>query len=80
MKRLYLLLPTLLLFGFNTARLMAQCAMCQAVAKSSTQESANAAAFGLNTGILYLFLMPYTLVMVIGIMWYRRYKRSKAAA
>lgn len=48
----------------------AQCAMCRAsVENNISQESAGLSA-GLNTGILYLFITPYLLVALIGLIWY----------
>jgi heme/copper-type cytochrome/quinol oxidase subunit 2 len=44
----------------------AQCTMCKAAAESN--EEANKA---LNTGIIYLLVMPYILIGGIGYMWWR---------
>ncbi len=53
-----------------------QCAMCKGTAEKSLEESSTAA-LGLNMGILYLFIMPYILFMIIGYIWYKNfYKRS----
>jgi cytochrome c-type biogenesis protein CcmH/NrfF len=32
----------------------------------------------LNTGIMFLFVIPYILVAVIGYLWYRNSKRAQA--
>ena len=40
----------------------AQCAMCRVVAESS-QDAGESIANGLNTGILYLMIFPYILIM-----------------
>jgi hypothetical protein len=53
----------------------AQCPMCKGAAQTSKQEGSQDAD-GLNTGILYLFLMPYALAGFIGYQWYRK-KRQK---
>ena len=47
----------------------AQCAMCKATAQQSDQ-------VGLNMGILYLFLMPYTIVATIAFFWWRNRKKE----
>jgi hypothetical protein len=47
----------------------AQCAMCKATAEQSDQ-------VGLNLGILYLFLMPYTIVGTIAFFWWRNRKKE----
>ena len=53
----------------------AQCAMCKASAESSLKEG-NKTAAGLNTGILYLLVMPYLLVGGIGYYWYITNKKK----
>ncbi|MFH7003980.1 hypothetical protein [Flavobacterium bizetiae] len=55
----------------------AQCAMCRAaLAGDSNTKKAEA----VNNGIVYLMVIPYLLVVVIGILVYRMYKsKSKKA-
>ncbi|WP_409769248.1 hypothetical protein [Thermaurantimonas sp.] len=55
----------------------AQCAMCKAVAESS---SGNVAAKNLNFGILFLMSIPYLLVSVIAYAMYHHYKSSRKSA
>lgn len=50
----------------------AQCAMCRAVLES---EEGNAAAEGINNGIVYLMAIPYILV---GGLFYFVYKKMKS--
>ncbi|MCX8148203.1 hypothetical protein [Thermaurantimonas aggregans] len=61
----------------NMADTHAQCAMCKAVAESS---SGNVAAKNLNFGILFLMSIPYLLVSVIAYAMYRHYKSSRKSA
>lgn len=51
----------------------AQCPMCKMSAESNL---ANGGTEGraLNKGILYLLALPYTMVMVLGVVWYRNRK------
>lgn len=56
------------LFVTNTTN--AQCAMCKAAVESGNEAN------GLNTGILYLLLMPYIVVMALIFMWWRNKKRT----
>lgn len=56
---------------------MAQCAMCRGTVESSMGNGRNNVGVGLNTGIIYLFVMPYLLVAVIGYMWYRNSKKTQ---
>ena len=50
-----------------------QCAMCRIVAESN-QEAGGTIANGLNTGILYLMVCPYILIL-FGLIW--MYYRNK---
>jgi hypothetical protein len=53
----------------------AQCAMCKAVVESS-QNNGSSIANGLNTGILYLMLFPYILLLFGLISLYFREKKA----
>lgn len=55
--------------------LIAQCAMCRAATGSNMANGGNAGG-GLNTGILYMLLLPYTLVFVIGYIWWKKNKEK----
>lgn len=55
---------------FVTNTMDAQCAMCKAAVESGNEAN------GLNTGILYLLLMPYIVVMALIFMWWRNKKRT----
>lgn len=50
----------------------AQCAMCKATAETANQNTSGSLAEGLNTGILYLMLIPYTLLALIAIVFFRK--------
>ncbi|WP_026967840.1 hypothetical protein [Algoriphagus terrigena] len=56
----------------------AQCAMCRASVENNVANGETSIGAGLNTGIIYLFAMPYLLAAVIGFFWYRAAKRRKA--
>ncbi len=64
---LLVLLPTLV---------NAQCAMCRAVLES---EGSEAAAKGINDGIVYLMIFPYVLIGGIGYFVYRALRNKKLA-
>ncbi len=69
---------SLLLFGLGLhASTWAQCAMCKATAESG-QAAGSAEAVGLNAGILYLMAIPYVLMAVVAIVWYRSHKKRAA--
>lgn len=61
----------------NSGNLLAQCAMCKASVETNVNEDGIGFAAKLNTGILYLFVMPYLLAMVIGYFWYKKSKEHK---
>ena len=72
-----MLLTAVLMIFAGVDRLMAQCAMCRASVESSVNDGNVMLAAKLNTGILYLFVMPYLLAIVIGVLWFR-HSRSNA--
>lgn len=64
----------LLLFILSPSIADAQCAMCRAVLES---EGSQAAAKGINDGILYLMIFPYLLIGGIAYFIYRTLRRKK---
>jgi hypothetical protein len=44
--------------------LSGQCAMCKQAAASSLEKNPNSIASGLNSGIIYLMLTPYVLILL----------------
>lgn len=67
----------IIFFVVTVPSTMAQCAMCRGSVESSMGNGRNNVGVGLNTGIVYLFMMPYILVAVIGYMWYRSSKKNQ---
>lgn len=64
-----------LLFSFFYALCsQAQCAMCRASLES---EGNTAKAEAVNDGIVYLMVIPYVLVGVVGIIIYKMYTKKK---
>lgn len=57
---------------FFTISVDAQCAMCRAVLES---EEGQETARGINNGIVYLMIVPYVLIGVIGYVMYRNKKK-----
>lgn len=66
-------LKHIILFLFIGQVASAQCAMCKAVVESGDSTLAQ----GINNGILYLMAMPYLLVIVAGILFFRYYLKKK---
>jgi hypothetical protein len=75
--RLKSFLLVFLFFG-TQALSFAQCAMCRASVENNVSNGDTSIGAGLNSGILYLFVMPYLLAAVIGYFWYKSAKKKKA--
>ena len=65
----------ILIFALSYVASSAQCSMCRAVAESS-QNGGSSIANGLNTGILYLMLFPYLLLVFALIRIYFKEKQQ----
>jgi hypothetical protein len=55
----------------------AQCAMCRSTLENNFSAGKPGIAAGINTGILYLLVMPYLAVLVIGYFWYKSSTHGK---
>lgn len=56
--------------------LYAQCAMCKSAVASAVNDGSDYGA-GMNKGILYLMAIPYILLTLIGVFWYKTSKSTK---
>lgn len=63
-------------FVLQSATIKAQCAMCRASLES---EGNVAKAEAVNDGIVYLMVIPYVLVALIGFIIYKMYFKKKTA-
>lgn len=77
-KGILILVGIVLALVFSSSDIYAQCAMCRGTVESSMGNGRNNVGVGLNTGIIYLFVMPYLLVAVIGYLWYRNSRKIRA--
>jgi hypothetical protein len=75
MKRMMVLLVMMVLL--NTQPLAAQCAMCRSTLENNYSNGNPGIAAGINTGILYLLVMPYLAVMLLGYFWYKSSKNAR---
>jgi hypothetical protein len=66
----------LLLALVQFAEVNAQCAMCRTTLENNYSNGNAGIAAGINTGILYLLVMPYLAVMILGYFWYRSSKNA----
>ncbi|MEN2282354.1 hypothetical protein AAGF08_09465 [Algoriphagus sp. SE2] len=77
MNRIYKIFLVFAIFVFTQINTYAQCAMCRASVENNVANGDTSIGAGLNAGILYLFVMPYLMAMVIGFFWYRASKKRK---
>ncbi|UKT63117.1 hypothetical protein [Pedobacter mucosus] len=53
----------------------AQCAMCSINAEQGVKNG-NTISAGLNTGVLYLLAVPYLMAIVVGVVWYKKFRKK----
>jgi len=68
---IFIILTFFFLVAFNQ-EVEAQCAMCKAVAENAQGSSGYGLANGLNNGILYLMGIPYLLLTVLFLVFFRK--------
>jgi hypothetical protein len=73
MKKILLTLVILLTGVMNS---LAQCAMCRTTLENNFSNGDPGIGAGMNTGILYLLMLPYLAVIVIGLLWYKSTKNG----
>jgi hypothetical protein len=74
-KRIALSLLVFLLFVVD---IYAQCPMCKASVESSQSRGVKSVGMGLNVGILMLMGAVYLILFSVGILWYRKFRRSQS--
>lgn len=75
-KKLKYIFLSLLLTVLCQAHALAQCSMCRASMENSLSQDSDQFSSGLNTGILYLFIMPYLIIAVIAYFWYKASRKN----
>lgn len=72
MKKVVIIAITILLFVFLMADFAdAQCAMCRQTAEKASQENKGIGE-GLNSGIVYLMMAPYILLISVAFIFFRK--------
>ncbi len=56
-----------------------QCAMCRTQLENNVSNGSPGIAAGINTGILYLLIMPYLIILTLGYFWYKSSRRNANA-
>ena len=55
----------------------AQCAMCRSTLENNFSNGNPGIGAGINTGILYLLVLPYLAIMVLGYFWFKSSKNAR---
>ncbi len=74
LKRVAILI---IILTMGDASSYAQCAMCRATLENNFSNGDAGIAAGINTGIIYLLLLPYLAILVVGYFWYKTSKNEK---
>jgi amino acid transporter len=74
-KIIFIFLLIIAAVSSTPAKVSAQCAMCTVSAEQSVKNG-NTQGKGLNTGIIYLLVIPYILISGMGALWYFKYRRK----
>jgi hypothetical protein len=67
----------LLLVFISMDASFAQCAMCRSTLENNVSNGDPGIASGINTGILYLLVMPYLAVVVLAYLWFKSSRDAK---
>jgi hypothetical protein len=73
MKALGLVLCFLLGIGNS----FAQCAMCRSTLENNFSNGNPGIGAGINTGILYLLVLPYLAIIVLGYLWFKTSRNAQ---
>ena len=65
-----------LMFLSASQDIFGQCAMCRAQLETNVSNGNPGIAAGINTGILYLLVIPYLAATILGYLWYRSSKNA----
>ena len=72
-KHLFIIIFLISCFLISGSDIYAQCPMCKISAESNLRDGGTAGK-GLNTGILYMFALPYLIIGTLGFLWYKNKK------
>lgn len=78
MKKVVLLVVIICLCALGT-EVLAQCPMCKTSLEEARKNGTNVGN-SLNSGILYLLALPYSIATVFGVIWWRNNKAKKKEA
>jgi len=73
-KAIFILFILALTFTVSL-NVQAQCSMCTINAEQGVKNG-NTQTAGLNTGVLYLLAIPYLMALIVGVVWYKKYRKK----
>ncbi len=73
-KAIFILFILALTFAVSP-NVQAQCSMCTINAEQGVKNG-NTQTAGLNTGVLYLLSIPYLMALIVGVVWYKKYRKK----
>ena len=76
LKRILYILSLVIVGMLSVSDVGAQCPMCKMSAESNLKNGGSTGR-GLNTGILYMLALPYTLLGTFGYIWWRNNRRKE---
>lgn len=76
MKLKSVLLLCFVMLGAS-APVLAQCAMCSTQLENNFTNGTPGIASGMNIGIMYLLIMPYLGIFILGYFWYKTSKNGR---
>lgn len=76
-NKIWIVVITWIFVMIDSVNVFAQCAMCKASVETNVNIDGIGFASKLNFGILYLFVTPYLLALIIGFFWYKKSKEHK---
>jgi hypothetical protein len=62
---------------FQAVDALAQCAMCRSTLENNYSNGNPGIGAGINTGILYLLILPYLAIIVVGFFWFKSTKNAE---
>lgn len=68
---------SIVLLLMTAIQVVAQCPMCKASVESSQASGTKSVGMGLNIGILILLGSVYVILFSVGILWYKKYRKSQ---
>ena len=62
---------------FSAVSAPAQCAMCRTTLENNFSNGNPGIGAGINTGILYLLLLPYLAIIIVGYLWFKSSRNAQ---